>query len=584
MITFVTNKRGDSLESIPIITEIINLEYYLEGLYHKDNYIIVDGFETALFINPSCKYINHLISDKLYWFFQEDDYIDTDKNYFSELTNFIFEKILLQELTKINIQVVYDLIQLKDCLNQEILIHSNERNDILYLLVNSKIIYEIDLNYFSYLYDECPKDLLSILNKSKHFNQKEIEDFLSSIKTYEDVKLQFKTEGLVEKKYNKKHFLDFFSLYKRNNDSINQINYLLLIFYSKLTSYRKTDRTEIKINISGLNESNSLIFTPDFINKNYTNSIRNIIEVEKYLSSIEIKNIDFEAAFDMNFPQKGKYIKYTYNGSDSTTGRIYTSTESNTQSLQTLPKTKRHILKAEPNCFLIEVDYKTFEFNLLFQLAGLSIDENKDPHFDLIQHIFSDRQVSKKDLESYRNLGKKINYAFIYGMNIETLVDSIIEEDFNQEIDIEEGNLVFELRDLLKRKILSTEVFEVANTVTDILKPQYNLHTGLILNYFNRYIHVQKPHALLNNYIQSIAADFICFKIRMIIELLKSKKVNLSRNKILLQNHDSVLIQLESKIIESSDIVEDILNIMECSINQLKGFVKFNFGKHWGEI
>lgn len=583
MITLVSNKKSPALDQIPIITEIISLDEFIDGKFYNENYLIIDGFETALFVEPKTKFLDHKIVDGVFWFFTEDDYKETDKEYFIELSNFIFETILLPERKKVQTTIIFELNQLRNLLSfKEGLIHFNQKVDIVYFLMDQDYLYEFDLNYFNYLYDNNNGDLMSLL-QLMHLSESEL-DFFSKLKTYTDVKLNFKSKGLVEKKYNKNSFNQFYKRIDLKSDNKSEIDYYLLLFYSYLLKY-KSDKSYLNtITIDGLNEQNSKFFTKGFLTK-YSNPINNLFVVENYLSDIKLKNIDFEEAQDLVFPIKGNSIQYSYNGSDSTTGRIYTISDGGYQSLQTLPKERKKILIAEPGCFLIEFDYKTFEFNLLYQLAGIKIDKNKDHHMDMIKFIFSDKVLEDENKELYRKLGKQINYALIYGMNIEGLVDSILDDFFTEEDrQILEDSLVLEVRDLLKRKIKTSELFEIRDKLTQKILHSFHSNSQILKNYFNRFIHVSKSHAVLNNYIQSIAADFLCLKICMIIDLLDINSLDKKKNKILLQNHDSILLQLEAKVIDSSDILENIINIVDCQINDLVGISTFGYGDNWGEI
>ena len=86
-------------------------------------------------------------------------------------------------------------------------------------------------------------------------------------------------------------------------------------------------------------------------------------------------------------------------------------------SLQTLSKDKRDILKAEPNCYLIEFDYDAFEYNILLDLLG--IPKTKDPHTDTLKFL---------GLNVDRSIGKSINYSSLYGSSPEKVCENLLND------------------------------------------------------------------------------------------------------------------------------------------------------------
>ena len=56
------------------------------------------------------------------------------------------------------------------------------------------------------------------------------------------------------------------------------------------------------------------------------------------------------------------------------------------------------------------------------------------------------------------------------------------------------------------------------------------------------------------------------------------------QNKIILQNHDSILLQLSEKDIEGSNILETILEIMTRPIGGLKGRIEYKYGANWRDM
>ena len=247
------------------------------------------------------------------------------------------------------------------------------------------------------------------------------------------------------------------------------------------------------------------------------------------------------------------YVHQIYNGTDKTTGRMFP--QKNDFSIQTLTKPLRRIVIAEPKSYLIEFDYKYFEYTLLGQLVGLPI--NEDPHEDMAVLIFNDK--------SQRQVAKNINYGLLYGQSLNTLIDDLLKQH----------TLKFtkkELHALLKKVTAPIEKFE------EELFDQFD-KKGSITNFFGREIYPQKRYACLNNYIQSTAADFVIIKLEKLFDLLSSTTNSLDR--VVLQNHDSILVNLSIDAINNSSLVEDIKLLLEAPENGLKAQIEINYGRDW---
>jgi hypothetical protein len=245
------------------------------------------------------------------------------------------------------------------------------------------------------------------------------------------------------------------------------------------------------------------------------------------------------------------YINQNYNGTDKITGRIFTANSGYT--LQTLAKPARNIIIAEPNCILVEFDYNYFEYNLLGQLCDFNI--KGDPHLHMSRLLFND--------ELHRTIGKGINYSLIYGKSLDTTI-----------------------KDLQEKYSITIEKAKLLNLIKPITVLQKKLNNdfkinGYITNYFGRKIYSEKSWACLNNYIQATAAEIIIIKLEKLFSLLKGYN---SLNKILLQNHDSILLNLRIEDIEKTEIANDIKNLLEKPENKLTSTVDIKYGYNWRDI
>lgn len=290
--------------------------------------------------------------------------------------------------------------------------------------------------------------------------------------------------------------------------------------------------------------------------------------VEDMLSNIEIK-IDVDAAKKWSYRDNGKtfesilkqqsngYITQKYNGTDKLTGRMYAKGKG--FSIQTLAKKFRNIVIAEPECYLIEFDYDYFEYYLLAQVCGFNPDV--DPHSHLSLRLFG------SDDAKYRKIAKGINYSTLYGKSMHKVVDETLNT-----YDIE-----------LTKKQFAAKLNE---TIRPVQKLRAELgekfeKQGYIVNRFGRKIIPEKKHAVLNNYIQSTAADIVIVKLQKIEHHLLAYD---EQNTIVLQNHDSILLNLRIDDVEQTDIAQETKDILESPEQGLYGKVDIEYGINWREI
>lgn len=287
--------------------------------------------------------------------------------------------------------------------------------------------------------------------------------------------------------------------------------------------------------------------------------------VENYLSQLKIK-IDIDKLKDFTQSEENTifesiarhvengYVVQKYNGTDKTTGRMYPI--SSGFSIQTLTKNFRNIVIAEPDCVLVEFDYKYFEYDLMSQLTGLKVEG--DPHTHMSNKIFG--------TDSKRHLAKTINYGLLYGQSIDDIIDTIYEQEDSAMI-LSKKEMKKQLKDAIKpiqeRKVKLTEEFE---------------RNGFIINVFGRQVVPQKKYACLNNYISSTAADFVIKKISLLKDYFEKSN---TLNRIILQNHDSILLNLRLEDIENTNIASDIKTLLEKQEEGLTGKVDLKYGPTW---
>lgn len=437
------------------------------------------------------------IRDNIYWF-------GTDE----EMNSIIYYHLSKLEQEPKIITDVKDLVFEGD-------VFYIEDNNRLYLLHNN-VVYHADLN------------IISVLSQKKVDVSYVLEDnFISS-----HAILVIKKEiGLLDEIYAEKNYISF--LKKKG------LIYCILFLYRDIWEHRNDVKREYKID-----------------NK-YSNPYKNILLVEQYLNGMSYYNIDIDKCNDYGLKFDRLPAKYNFNGFYTTTGRIFCSSENSEWTpIQTVPKNKRDILYADKGCYLIEFDYKSFEFDILCQVIGEPVRD--DPHT-----FIYDRLIGLPHPDA-RNIGKRINYSFIYGMNEVRLAESIMKEFTDLKPDFKEDFLL---------KLNAEPMIPKIKALEEQIKK--SISNDVIVNFFGRHIHFKKEFAVLNNYIQSTAADFMNNKFLLVVDQMEGK------NKVLLQNHDSILIQLSESAIETTNIMEEVLETLRAPINGVVGRIEYNYGRDW---
>ena len=388
-----------------------------------------------------------------------------------------------------------------------------EYYNTMYLLNKDKI-YQADLN------------IISILNMKKIDSSYVIED---NFHGSHEMKVLMKENGLLDEIYSENVYIN----YMRDHNMVCP----LLFLYRELWM-------------------NKHDYVYNYDNK-FNNPYKNILLVEEYLNSELFYNIDIDKCETYGLKYDKLPAKYNFSGFYSTTGRIFCSSDK-WAPIQNVKKSMRDILYADKDCILVEFDYKSFEFDIMCQLIGMEV--KIDPHT-----FIYDKLIDKR-CDNFRDIGKKINYAFIYGMNERRLAESI-------GMDI--GNTSKEFQELFLNRLNNEEIFYKVKTFEEDLKNRVIGST--IKNFFGRDIHFKKDFAVLNNFISSTAADFLYNKFLLLVDILSGD------NKILLQNHDSILIQLSNNDVEG-DTVEKVMDILKSPLCGLVGRIDFEFGPDWKNL
>lgn len=298
----------------------------------------------------------------------------------------------------------------------------------------------------------------------------------------------------------------------------------------------------------------------------YEETWQRAYEVETYLSNLPVKinrkevlllSYHSESSMFENMIKQEEegYIYQQYNGTDKITGRMYA--KGSGFSMQTLTHNLRHIIIAEPECYLVEFDYKYFEYSLLRQMCNIPI--KGDPHKELAIELFGN--------ETYRDAAKEINYGILYGKSLETTAVDLISSH----------KLLLTEEELLKRlRELGNPIEKLKRQLAKVLVAQ-----GYVVNPLRRPITPEKAFAVLNNFVQSTAADIVINKILKIRDYLKKYS---PYNRIVLQNHDSILLNLTISDVENTEMASDLKRILEEPEKNLSGKVSLKYGVDWKSL
>ncbi len=577
--TLVTQNKLDSYyTNHPLIYRVVNSDYPWQNitpldlptiLLIEDNVVgKIDAFANYAIIPGQTYYM----PSQFLGFKSEN--INVPESFDSVLYQILDSLINFEIKTKITIEDL-ELLKLS---NKKVVIDDGRILEISF----AKSLYYLDLEILSFLQnktrEEVKFEILSSIGEHYFYNDEP---------SFNNIQLLQRAFGLIDIKHSLPVCQNYYEHLKINYDDkyrfeIRKRNFYNHFFYQRLLSSGHFFNPSFKKGLEQKLEADFLLF-----------------ETQKYFSNVDLyNNIDTSKYSDLNFPINKKKLVYEYQSVYTLTGRIYTKTDGKFTALQTLPKQKRDAVIAEPNCNLIEFDFSNFEFDILLQKVGFNFDKIKDIDFhleviqDTVPPVISEKFLKFYNLNDFRAIGKQVNYSITYGMVLDKAVE-ILKDTLEQKF-LEKGikkdlsqYLEFFRTKLLKNKYLS-KILEFRDDFPQTKQLFYDFtnktsQSNLIYNHFKRIVKVEKSHALLNNYVQSTAADFINFKIKAINNLFIKNKLN-SKNKILLQNHDSILLQLTFEVLSNSNVFEQIIKILESSEGDLFGRVKFGFGDNWKEL
>lgn len=548
--TLITNtvENTNLFEDNPLINDIQLVTDKKDSINNLDNVNLINGFELGIqLFQDKVKLDNNKIDKNIYWV---DNEIKTCNKQLELLyNNFVFNHY--KRIDIISLEQLNDILSVKKSIKYIIyfdeLLSKIDKKIISFYIeednISSKILYFVDIETINYFEDKEYDNFISVFQSCSFYNY--VKD---KCVAYKNIKLLLRQFGLVDKKFDINSIIDFV-LINLDYHLRNKVEEIILFLF---VHFMKSHYNEINVNECD----------------------KNLINIENYLSSIYINSIDIYKYSDISFPHTKYGINYKYNGSYSTTGRIYPIDLKSDQSLQTIPFDKKDVLNADNKCMLIEYDYISAEFDVIFNLCDITFTDDTDHHYDIIKELIDNDLLKKYDYNYIRKVGKSINYPIIYGSDINNVLN-VLKNSFDVKDDAE-------IKKISDKIDINEHFNRIKEFRIDLINNRVDHVNRRFKNYFERWIRYKKNYAILNNYVQSTFADFLYFKIHKIILLVKDTyDLNENKNKILLQNHDSILIQLEEKVIENTNILNDMNEILLSNERKLKGRIKRKMGTNW---
>ncbi len=280
---------------------------------------------------------------------------------------------------------------------------------------------------------------------------------------------------------------------------------------------------------------------------------------------------------------KTKRIHTSYSMVGTSTGRL----SSSDPNLQNIPiktdegKLIRTAFEAKPNYLLLSMDYSQIELRLIAHIAEersmlSAFNEGVDIHLDTASKIFN---KSKNEITSdLRRSAKAINFGIIYGISPFGLAKQLKCSNSEAKEFIDSYFIRFpnirNYMDETKRKLYSDGYVETLFGRRMYINIQKNSNQNLKL--FSERQAINAP-------IQGTAADII--KLAMVKVQNKLREIE-SDSKILLQVHDELVFEVNSKNIE--EIITLVKPLMENAHLPLKPLnvklsVDYGFAKNWAD-
>jgi hypothetical protein len=583
LFTLQTSNKNNFISN-PFIYKSVSHDYIdTEGL---KTIRIIEGIEdTDISFDP----LDHMVDSHSYWIASRNNY-KKQETWIKKLEELIYG--IIQKEIKFNCRdIKYELAQdsiidlFSKNVDSDFIVYENKYR-VNFYFVKSKTILQVDYKLFSFLNKQTQitnyKDFLSCLGIKGYEKQCYVYDNSTNINNLHILQRKY---GVVDKEHDLQRMLQYYKeiTYDFTKDegdfNLEKLDFVAILYLLELYNSK--------------------------INKEYDRYDTDLImfKNQDYLSNVELDAIDYHKYGELNFPMDRNGVsKFTYNCTNSVTGRTYTVTNNGTVALQTLPTGKRDVLYADSDCYLIDCDYKNFEFDILLQKAGCDFNFIKDIdfHYEIVCFCLPaqnlDALLQCLTYSEIRLYGKNLHYSILYGMNVtkaaEIFLEDIVGVYEKHKIQIETDGLI----DFISNRISVNEYLNKIFTFSNELKLNKELYfdkdatestsntVNWIYNHFGRILRVEKVHAILNNYIQATAADILNIKIAKVVDFMEDKKMSGKLNKIILQNHDSILLQLEKNYIDNTDYFENIMDILSAPESGLQGRFRFTYGTNWGNL
>jgi DNA polymerase-1 len=239
-----------------------------------------------------------------------------------------------------------------------------------------------------------------------------------------------------------------------------------------------------------------------------------------------------------------------------------------------MPREFKPAVAVAPDKTLVEVDYAQFELRILAQLAGCqtmlrACEQGEDLHLATAASILGKAcaDVSQDD----RQLGKRVNFAIIYGQRATQLAQKIDGSTADAEELIaaffEQYPAVKNWSDGIVRQ------FEKTGVVRSIFGRQFKRPTAT-----DRPCSGRESRRAVNFVVQATAAEI--FK----LNLLRLKAVLKSRATIVMPVHDAVLLETPRSQVE--EVAKVVKVIMEQSPQRCPApiVVRVSCGANWAEM
>jgi len=280
---------------------------------------------------------------------------------------------------------------------------------------------------------------------------------------------------------------------------------------------------------------------------------------------------------------KTKRIHTSYSMVGTSTGRL----SSSDPNLQNIPiktnegKLIRTAFESKPNYYLLSMDYSQIELRLIAHIAEersmlSAFNNGVDIHLDTAAKIFN---KNKNEITSdLRRSAKAINFGIIYGISPFGLAKQLKCSNSEAKEFIDSYFLRFpnirNYMDEIKRKLYSDGYVETLFG--------RRMHINIQKN-SNQNLKLFSERQAINAPIQGTAADII--KLAMVKVQNKLKEID-SDSKILLQVHDELVFEVNSKDIE--EIIALVKPIMENAHLPVKPLnvklsVDHGFAKNWAD-